>query len=150
MSSHLLPGVPGQPDHEGCWRQLYSGLSCVSSNLPRSPTDKCETLPNAYHVPDLKEIHTLLRKPENESSLMCCNCDGELASHFCRLCCKLFCPECKKRHRQHSESSEDCEIILVKDMTSNDFEMMKILQGSMTSFDCSQAPIRSHGVLLPL
>ena len=91
-----LEGVP--PDKE---ENETSYLSCPTCHdKTELPQDGVGGFPQAFHLNNLKEMHSLMAK-----TVSCNNCNVATAVVYCKECSKFFCEECIHIHKQWSPFS---------------------------------------------
>ena len=61
--------------------------------------------PVAFHINNLKEIHSLMKKVSDPQQVTCDNCTTANATGYCKDCSKFFCTECNAVHKKWGPTS---------------------------------------------
>ena len=56
--------------------------------------------PVAFHLNNLKEIHTLMKKVSDSQQVTCDNCTTANATGYCKECNQFLCQECIDMHKK--------------------------------------------------
>ena len=57
-------------------------------------------LPAAFHVSNLKEIYSLMKKVSDPQQIICDNCTTANATSYCKECSQFFCQKCNVKHNE--------------------------------------------------
>ena len=76
-------------------------LSCPTCrHRTELPGGGVGAFPVAFHINNLKEIHSLMKKVSNPQQVTCDNCTTANATGYCKDCSKFFCKECDAVHKK--------------------------------------------------
>ena len=92
---HCLEGLPLDMQNE-----TYH-LSCPTCrHRTELPEEGARAFPVAFHLNNLKEIHSLMKKVANPQQVTCDNCTTANATGYCKDCSKFLCAECDGVHKK--------------------------------------------------
>ena len=81
-------------------------LSCPTCrHRTELPGGGVGAFPVAFHINNLKEIHSLMKKVSNPQQVTCDNCTTANATGYCKDCSKFFCIECDGIHKKWGPTS---------------------------------------------
>ena len=81
-------------------------LSCPTCrHRTELPGGGVRAFPVAFHINNLKEIHSLMKKVSNPQQVTCDNCTTANATGYCKDCSKFFCTECDGIHKKWGPTS---------------------------------------------
>ena len=81
-------------------------LSCPTCrHCTELPEEGAGAFPVAFHVNNLKEIHSLMKKVADPQQVTCDNCTTANATGYCKDCSKFFCTECDGVHKKWGPTS---------------------------------------------
>ena len=76
-------------------------LSCPTCrHRTELPGRGAGAFPVAFHVNNLKDVHSLLKKVSDPQQVTCDNCTTANATGYCKDCSKFFCTECDGVHKK--------------------------------------------------
>ena len=67
------------------------------------PGGGVRAFPVAFHINNLKEIHSLMKKVSNPQQITCDNCTTANATGYCKDCSKFMCIECIGMHKKWAD-----------------------------------------------
>ena len=82
---------------EGETYYLSCPTCCHRTELPGGGAG---AFPVAFHVNNLKEIYSLMKKVSDPQQVTCDNCTKANATGYCKDCSKFFCRECDGVHKK--------------------------------------------------
>ena len=81
-------------------------LSCPTCrHRTELPGGGVRAFPVAFHINNLKEIHSLMKKVSNPQQITCDNCTTANATGYCKDCSKFLCTECDGIHKKWGPTS---------------------------------------------
>ena len=81
-------------------------LSCPTCrHCTELPEEGAGAFPVAFHVNNLKEIYSLMKKVADPQQVTCDNCTTANATGYCKDCSKFFCTKCDGVHKQWGPTS---------------------------------------------
>ena len=79
-------------------------LSCPTCrHRTELPGGGVGAFPVAFHINNLKEIHSLMKKVSNPQQITCDNCTTANATGYCKDCSKFMCIECIGMHKKWAD-----------------------------------------------
>ena len=138
-------------------------LSCPTCrHRTELPGGGVGAFPVAFHVNNLKEVYSLMKKVSDPQQVTCDNCTTANATGYCKECNQLFCTECMDMHKKwarfasHQITSLDevksspqaiapskQEAPLICPIPSHD-EPLKIYCETCDSVICRDCTVRTH------
>uniref|UniRef100_A0A1X7UGR5 Uncharacterized protein n=2 Tax=Amphimedon queenslandica TaxID=400682 RepID=A0A1X7UGR5_AMPQE len=92
---HCLEGLPLDRKNETNY------LSCPTCrHCTELPEEGVGAFPVAFHVNNLKEIYSLMKKVANPQQVTCDNCTTADATGYCKDCSQFLCTECISTHKK--------------------------------------------------
>ena len=81
-------------------------LSCPTCrHRTELPGGGVGAFPVAFHINNLKEIHSLMKKVSDPQQVTCDNCTTANATGYCKDCSKFLCTECDGIHKKWGPTS---------------------------------------------
>ena len=81
-------------------------LSCPTCrHRTELPEEGTKAFPVAFHVNNLKEIYSLMKKVADPQQVTCDNCTTANATGYCKDCSKFLCTECDGVHKKWGPTS---------------------------------------------
>ena len=81
-------------------------LSCPTCrHRTELPGGGAGAFPVAFHINNLKEIHSLMKKVSDPQQVTCDNCTTANATGYCKDCSKFLCTECDGIHKKWGPTS---------------------------------------------
>ena len=81
-------------------------LSCPTCrHRTELPGGGAGAFPVAFHINNLKEIHSLMKKVSNPQQVTCDNCTTANATGYCKDCSRFLCTECDVVHKKWGPTS---------------------------------------------
>ena len=81
-------------------------LSCPTCrHCTELPEEGAGAFPVAFHVNNLKEIYSLMKKVADPQQVTCDNCTTANATGYCKDCSKFLCTKCDGAHKQWGPTS---------------------------------------------
>ena len=81
-------------------------LSCPTCrHCTELPEEGAGAFPVAFHVNNLKEIYSLMKKVADPQQVTCDNCTTANATGYCKDCSKFLCTECDGVHKKWGPTS---------------------------------------------
>uniref|UniRef100_A0A1X7U4R0 B box-type domain-containing protein n=1 Tax=Amphimedon queenslandica TaxID=400682 RepID=A0A1X7U4R0_AMPQE len=105
---HCLEGLPLDKKNETYY---FSCPTC--RHLTELPEEGAGAFPVAFHLNNLKDVHSLMKKTANLSSsrleiaTATCSDHGKPLEFFCETCDTVICSHCSVRDHKHHE----CDLI---------------------------------------
>uniref|UniRef100_A0A1X7UHI5 Uncharacterized protein n=1 Tax=Amphimedon queenslandica TaxID=400682 RepID=A0A1X7UHI5_AMPQE len=97
---HCLEGLPLDKKNETYY------LSCPTCrHCTELPEEGAGAFPVAFHVNNLKEIYSLMKKVADPEQVTCDNCTTANATGYCKDCSKFLCTECDGVHKKWGPTS---------------------------------------------
>uniref|UniRef100_A0A1X7T9P0 RING-type domain-containing protein n=1 Tax=Amphimedon queenslandica TaxID=400682 RepID=A0A1X7T9P0_AMPQE len=91
---HCLEGLPLDKKNETYY------LSCPTCrHCTELPEEGAGAFPVAFHLQNIKEIHTFMKKAANPQQVTCDNCTTANATGYCQDCSKFLCQKCLDVHK---------------------------------------------------
>ena len=98
---HCLEGLPLDKKNETYY------LSCPTCrHCTELPEEGGGAFPVAFHVNNLKEIYSLMKKVADPQQVTCDNCTTANATGYCKDCSKFMCPDCISTHKKWADFSK--------------------------------------------
>uniref|UniRef100_A0A1X7UGU0 RING-type domain-containing protein n=1 Tax=Amphimedon queenslandica TaxID=400682 RepID=A0A1X7UGU0_AMPQE len=92
---HCLEGLPLDKKNETYY------LSCPTCrHCTELPEEGAGAFPVAFHVNNLKEIYSLMKKVADPQQVTCNNCTTANATGYCKDCSQFLCTECISMHKK--------------------------------------------------
>ena len=92
--------------HYYCKQCIQKLANRADANQP-FPCPECrrdtllpQTIPTAFFVNRMKELHTKMEKAHGKVEALCEQCSGGKSTAFCRHCTEFICEECVKSHQK--------------------------------------------------
>ena len=81
-------------------------LSCPTCrHCTELPEEGAGAFPVAFHVNNLKEVYSLMKKVADPQQVTCDNCTTANATGYCKDCSKFLCTECDGVHKKWGPTS---------------------------------------------
>ena len=111
---HCLEGLPLDKKNETYY------LSCPTCrHCTELPEEGVGAFPVAFHVNNLKEIYSLMKKVADPQQVTCDNCTTANATGYCKDCSKFFCTRCDGIHKQWGPTSNH-KLTSLDEVTASD------------------------------
>ena len=95
-----LEGLPQDKKNETYY------LSCPTCrHCTELPEEGAGAFPVAFHVNNLKEVYSLMKKVADPQQVTCDNCTTANATGYCKDCSKFLCTECDGVHKKWGPTS---------------------------------------------
>uniref|UniRef100_A0A1X7UGD1 RING-type domain-containing protein n=1 Tax=Amphimedon queenslandica TaxID=400682 RepID=A0A1X7UGD1_AMPQE len=111
---HCLEGLPLDKKNETYY------LSCPTCrHCTELPEEGAGAFPLAFHINNLKEIYSLMKKVADPQQVTCDNCTTANSTANCKDCSKFFCTECDGIHKQWGPTSSH-QLTSLDEVTASD------------------------------
>ena len=97
---HCLEKLPLDKKNETYY--LSCPACCHRIELPE---EGAEAFPVAFHLNNLKDIHSLMKKASHPQQVTCDKCTTANATGYCKDCSKFLCTECDGVHKNWGPTS---------------------------------------------
>ena len=142
---------------------LDKPFSCPECRMDVTlPQGSVDSLPTAFFINRLKQVHSKLEKAHGKVDAKCELCHGAKAEAFCRQCTDLICTDCVKSHQKMKKTFAGHKVSLlkaglsVKDIIMEEslLQMCELHKQPMAiyCFDCSclicrDCTIKNHNIV---
>ena len=111
---HCLEGLPLDKKNETYY------LSCPTCrHCTELPEEGAGAFPVAFHVNNLKEIYSLMKKVADPQQVTCDNCTTANATGYCKDCSKFLCTKCDGIHKGWGPTSNH-KLTSLDEVTASD------------------------------
>uniref|UniRef100_A0A1X7UIV6 RING-type domain-containing protein n=2 Tax=Amphimedon queenslandica TaxID=400682 RepID=A0A1X7UIV6_AMPQE len=95
---HCLEGLPLDKKQGKDVETYY--ISCPTCHhCTELPEEGAGAFPVAFHLQNIKKIHTFMKKATNPQQVTCDNCTTANATEYCKDCSKFLCQKCLDVHK---------------------------------------------------
>uniref|UniRef100_A0A1X7UXH3 Uncharacterized protein n=1 Tax=Amphimedon queenslandica TaxID=400682 RepID=A0A1X7UXH3_AMPQE len=111
---HCLEGLPLDKKNETYY------LSCPTCrHCTELPEEGAGAFPVAFHINNLKEIYSLMKKVADPQQVTCDNCTTANATGYCKDCRKFMCADCISMHKKWADFSNH-QLTNLDEVTASD------------------------------